>query len=203
MKLTPERLDALTELINIGVGQAAGTLSQMLEFTIKLKVPLVKILSPQLLQQELRGRLGQQYLSSVKLEFSGSFSGNAQLVFPTESAATLVSLLTGEESETNDLDALRIGTLTEVGNIVINGVMGSISNILTQPINYNLPNYIEQDIEHLLLSSISEQNYKEVLLAQSQFDIEELEVKGDIILFFNVGSLDSFLEAIDELCDRY
>ena len=29
-----------------------------------------------------------------------------------------------------DLDSLRSGTLSEVGNIVINGVMGSIGNIL-------------------------------------------------------------------------
>ena len=203
MKLTPDRLDALTELINIGVGQAAGTLSEMLEFTIKLRVPLVKFLSPSSLQQELRGRLDRDCLSSVKLEFSGSFSGTAQLVFPTESAATLVALLTGEESESSALDALRIGTLTEVGNIVINGVMGSISNILTQPINYNIPNYIEQDIAHLLPPQTSNGNNKEVILAQSQFDIEELQIKGDIILFFNVGSLDSFFEAIDNFCDRY
>lgn len=203
MKLTPDRLDAVTELINIGVGQAAGTLSQMLEFTIKLKVPVVKVLSPRSLQKELSVRLGNSYLSSVKLDFTGSFSGSAQLVFPTESAATLVSLLTGEESESDALDALRIGTLTEVGNIVINGVMGSISNILTQPINYNLPSYIEQDIGHLLPGETSDSKNKEVILAQSQFDIEELEIKGDIILFFNVGSLDTFLEAIDNFCDEH
>lgn len=200
MNLTADQLDALTELINIGVGQAAGMLNEMIEFRIHLQVPWLKFLSSAELLQELGGRLGKELLSSVQLEFSGSFGGNAQLVFPTDSAATLVEVLTGEESASPALDELKIGTLTEVGNIVINGVMGSISNILTQPIHYQVPNYIEEDIEHLLpLQEQQSKNQGEFLLAQTRFDIEELQVQGDIILFFNMGSFNALLAAIDNV----
>ena len=198
MKLTADQLDTLTELINIGVGQAAGMLNEMIEFHIQLQVPWVKLLSPRMLQQELGGRLGKDRFSSVQLDFSGSFSGSAKLVFPTESAATLISLLTGEESKSFALDELKIGTLTEIGNIVINGVMGSISNILTQPIHYNVPEYIEEDIQDLLPIEKFDPNTN-ILLAQNRFDIEELQVQGDIILFFNVGSFNSLLVAIDSI----
>jgi len=200
VKLTVDQLDALTELINIGVGQAAGMLNEMIEFRIQLQVPWLKFLSSSELQLELGGRLGKDRLASVQLEFSGSFGGNAQLVFPTDSAATLVEVLTGEESESPALNELKIGTLTEVGNIVINGVMGSISNILTQPINYDVPNYIEEDIEHLLpLRNRKSDDIGEFLLAQTRFDIEELQVQGDIILFFNMGSFNALLAAIDNM----
>ncbi len=200
MKLTADQLDALTELINIGVGQAAGMLNEMIEFRIQLQVPWLKLLSSLELQQELGGRLGKERLSSVQLEFSGSFGGNVQLVFPTESAATLVEVLTGEESESPALDELKIGTLTEVGNIVINGVMGSISNILTQSIHYDVPYYIEEDIEHLLpLQGQKFDDNGEFLLAQTRFDIEELQVQGDIILFFHMGSFNALLAAIDNM----
>lgn len=197
MKLTDYQIDALTELINIGVGQAAGMLNEMIEFRIRLQVPWLKLLSLLELQQELSDRLGRDLLSSVQLEFDNSFAGTAQLVFPTESAATLVALLTGEEPESPDLDELKIGTLTEVGNIVLNGVMGSISNVLEKAMHYAVPSYIEEDIVHLMPLKESNLNTT-VLLAQARFNVEELQVKGDIILFFKVGSFDALLAAIDE-----
>jgi len=196
VELTADQLDALKELVNVGIGHAAGMLNEMIEFRIRLNVPVVSLLTLSELQQELGGRLGLEELAAVKLDFSGSFAGTAQLIFPTESAATLVAILTGEEASSPDLDSLKIGTLTEVGNIVINGVMGSISNMLTQPLHYDVPTYLEEDIQHLMPLEDSDPAAN-VLLAQARFDVEELEVQGDIVLFFGVGSFDTLLTAID------
>ena len=194
-KLTEEQSDALKELINIGVGNAAGMLSEMIEYRIQLQIPQVEVVSPLDLQNELKQRLGRDPLSSVKLGFSGSFAGGAQLVFPTESAATLVAVLTGEEVGNPELDALKVSTLSEVGNIVINGVMGSIGNVLNRPLDYAVPSYAEEEVEHLLPSSKSEEEGA-VLLAPARFTIEELHVQGDVIIFFEVGSFEVLLEAI-------
>lgn len=197
MDLTDAQLDALKELVNIGVGQAAGMLNEMIAFRIRLQVPVIKLLSPQDLQQELKQRVLQEQLSTVQLDFSGTFSGSTQLLFPTESAATLVAVLTGEEPGSPDLDALKIGTLTELGNIVINGVMGSISNILTEPLHYQVPIYVEEDIEHLIPAADKSPTAK-ALLAEAHFDIEELQVQGDIVLnFLGVESFEALLSAIE------
>ena len=196
MDLTPEQLDALQELVNVGVGQAAGMLNEMIEFRIRLQVPILRLLTPDMLQEELNQRLGVDRLSAVQLDFKGSFSGMAQLVFPTESAATLVAVLTGEEVTSPDLDSLKIGTLTEVGNIVINGVMGSIANMLTQPLHYEVPTYAEEDVTHLMPRERADST---VILAQARFNVEELQVQGDIILFFNFGSFDMLVAAIDNV----
>lgn len=194
-KLTEEQSDALRELINIGVGNAAGMLSEMIEFRIQLQIPEVDVVSPLELQNELKRRLGADPLSAVKLGFSGSFAGGAQLVFPTDSAASLVSVLTGEDVGNPELDALKISTLSEVGNIVINGVMGSIGNVLNRPLDYAVPSYAEEQIEHLLPTPKSEKD-SAVLLAPARFTIEELHVQGDIVIFFDVGSFEVLLEAI-------
>lgn len=198
MQLTIDQLDALKELVNVGVGKSAGMLNEMIEFRIQLQVPIIKLVTLSELQAELGTRLGEEQLASVQLDFSGSFAGTAQLVFPTESAATLVAVLTGEAPGSPDLDALKIGTLTEVGNIVINGVMGSISNMLTQPLHYEVPAYIEEDINHLVGNKKPQQNI-DILLAQARFNVEELQVQGDIILFFGVGSFETLLAAIEDV----
>ena len=185
MNPTPEQIDVLKELINIGVGRAAGMLNDMLQSRVLLQVPYVKIFTPATLQAEIE-ELGSEKLSTVRLTFKGPFSGIASLVFPPDSAGKLVDVLTGEEPGETDLDSIRIGTLTEVGNIILNGVMGSIGNVLEKHINYSVPTYLENNIGQLLL-------------AHTRFSIEQLQIEGDIILLFEVGSFDALLEAIDAI----
>lgn len=197
MNPTPDQIDVLKELINIGVGRAAGMLDDMLQSRVQLQVPYVKIFSPLTLQEEI-GKLGSDKLSTVRLTFKGPFSGIASLVFPPDSAAKLVDILTGEEPGDTDLNSIKIGTLTEVGNIILNGVMGSIGNVLEQHINYSVPAYIEDNVEHLLLSDDLDSNTT-ILLAHTRFTIEQLQIEGDIILLFEVGSFDALLVAIDAI----
>jgi chemotaxis protein CheC len=72
------------------------------------------------LEQELIKKFNGDCFATVKQSFTGSFSRIAELVFPTESASKLVAVLTGEKQGSLDLDAAKICTLTEIGNIVIN-----------------------------------------------------------------------------------
>jgi len=166
--LTAEKKDALVELINIGVGRAAGMLNQMTS------------------------------LAAVKMNFSGTFSGTAALLFPTASAVQLVSYLTDEEPGTPDLDALRAVALTEVGNIVVNGVMGSITNMLNEQVKYGLPVYQEGRIAALVSSDTKDVD-EWMLLIQTRFSIEDLHVEGDIVLILEVGSLEAIFAGIDRV----
>lgn len=196
MNLTVEHLDVLQELINIGVGRAAGVLNEMIGCHISLQVPSINIISPWELHHELEERIQGEQVVAVRLGFTGSFTGTAQMVFPADSASMLVALLTGEEVGTPDLDSVKIGTLSEVGNIVINGVMGSISNVLQQRLDYSLPTYIEGSVDNLLPLPDFAANGT-VLVAQTHFTIEQLQISGDFILLFKVGSFNALLSAID------
>lgn len=195
MNLTPDQIDAIQEIVNIGVGRAASVLNEMLEAPIRLQVPYIKIGSPLDFQSEMETRLGGEQVAAVRQDFSGSFSGLAELVFPTDSASILAAVLTGEELGTPDLDAVRIGTLSEIGNILINSVIGSISNVLNQRLDYAIPSYIEDTVENLINVGDNQQE-NTILLAQTQFFIEQLQIRGDIILVFEVGSFDVLLDAI-------
>lgn len=196
--ISEEQLDALQEFINIGVGRAAGMLNEMVESPIVLNVPVLQVFDSKTLEQALTTQFEDHRLSAVGLKFTGSFSGSAELVFPTQSASSLVSLLTGEERNSPDLDAVKIGTLTEVGNIVINGVLGSISNLLRRRMDYALPTYSEDTIQHLLSSNYSFVPDTVFFLAQAKFEIKQLEIVGDIILIFEMASFGVLLSCIDE-----
>lgn len=196
MNLTLKHIDALQELVNIGVGRAAGVLNDMLASPIQLNIPEVRLLSPEELKLELKSQFDDSLLATVQLNFAGSFSGTAELVFPAESAADLVSILTGEAPGTPDLDVVKIGALLEVGNIVLNGIMGSLSNVLIEHLDYSLPAYNESDVNNFPIFADVNENTK-IILAHTCFIIEQLKISGGIILMFTIGSLDALLKAID------
>ena len=195
MNPTECQLDALRELINIGIGRAAKVLSEMVNARILLQVPFIKLLTPENLRREM-GHMGEGLLAAVRLGFKGPFSGTAALVFPPDSASKLVAILTGEGMGTPDLDSVRVGTLSEVGNIVINGVMGSIANVLKLQINYTLPTYTEDNIENLV-TPIDTVPDATVVLAHTRFTVEQRHIEGDIILIFELGSFSVLMNAIN------
>ncbi len=223
MNPEPRHLDAISELLNIGVGRAAGMLNQMVGSPIRLEVPSVKILRASQLGAELgTGAAGArpaearpagarpaearpaEALSFVRLSFGGAMEGTAALVFPPDSAAKLVAALLGEAEESGgaaDLDSLRIGTLSEVGNIVINGVMGSIGNILHLRLTYGLPTYLEASPDHLFDPRTAGGDPM-VVVAHARFTVEDLDIRGTILLVFEVLSFDALLAAVDAVSEE-
>jgi len=193
MELTEDHLDAIKEFINIGVGKAANILNELLDAHISLDVPDLEIVP----SAEVVNLVPyyNEVLSTIQLEFKGNFSGSAALVFPPKSASNLVAALTGEEVGSSDLDMLRAETLTEVGNILINGVMGSISNMLENRLDFIPPRYSEDSLESIL--SINKDISENVLLIKTRFAVSDHKIEGNIILFFKVGSFDTLIESIE------
>lgn len=194
MKLTLFHIDALTEIVNIGIGQAAAILNEMLNSHVMLQVPHLEVIKPEDLPRYFTD-YGNKCLSMVKMDFSGNLNGVSSLIFPSDSASKLVAILTGEKMGTTDLDSVRMETLSEVGNIVLNGVMGSIGNILERHIDFSIPVYSESTIEEMIDKSFSMSGI--IVFAEGFFTVEDHKIKGNIVLLFEVSSMDVLLTAID------
>lgn len=197
VKYSERDIDAVREILNIGIGRAAGMLNKITKSHITLTVPDVEIISP----KEFRERKNtgdEDSLATVKLEFKGEFSGTTAVLFPPDSAANLVMAITGEEAGTPELDAIRIETLKEVGNIIINGVMGSVGNIIKSPLNYEIPAYNEESIVNLVSESkIIEEDG--IILAMTKFRVADLNVEGTIVMVLETGSMNALLEKINSI----
>jgi len=192
--LNNEQTDALTELVNIGIGHAAASLNSMVGHHIQLHVPKVYLAQRNTINKYFHTDF--QNISSVIMKFSGPFDGTSALIFPKESAEILVACLTGEPKDSSAMDELKAGALTEVGNILINGVMGSISNMLQTTLQYSVPDYIEGTLDHLI--DIDAQIGHSILIAETVFHINELDVKGTVALFFHVESFAVLLQKLDQ-----
>lgn len=203
MNLSEEQRDLLTELINIGVGRGASSLNQMLGTHISLSVPTIQVLDTTSSEmQTLLNAYSKQ--SSVHMSFSGGFLGSSLLTFSPESAMILVnSILEAELGDSladddmeDEIDSLQASALVEVGNIVINGVLGSLSNGLGVHLQYTVPSYEEASLESFLRQS-NEENIQLLILAKTLFKSQSLDLTGEIFLLLELSSLHEFVSLLD------
>ena len=192
--LTPLQKDALTELINIGVGKAAGVLNEMIATHVELNVPSVQILDSAALQKILEDANDSRH-SVVRLGFEGGLTGATSLVFLLCDAGKLVGLLTGEQQNDSEFDSVMEHTLLEVGNIVINGVMGSIANTVGITINYSIPEY-KKDTLGNIFGSRKAHLQRLFILADTSFKIEEHQIDGTMFILFEMNSFQNVLQSI-------
>jgi len=83
----------------------------------------------------------------------------------------------------------------EVGNIVINSVIGTISNILQKQVKYHLPNYMESNLYHVLgLDQVPDDHI--IIVAHTHFVAINRAINGKILLVFEASSLQSLMDLI-------
>ena len=196
MKPTPSQREVLKELINMGVGRGADVLNTMLSSHVHLHAPSIQLVKVRQLR-DLIDVSDNSRLAAVRLSFRGTFSGSAQLIFLVSDASRLVTALTGEGPVAEDIDAIREGTLCEIGNIVLNGVMGSIGNMLKTRFSYEVPTYAEGPFDSLW--GRHEDGDVWTLLARTHLLVERLQINAGIGLFWEIGVLSTLLDALDKL----
>ncbi len=189
-----EFIDAFKEFLNIGVGRATSVLGEMLQLPISLTVPAIEMYNKLELVNSGQEFINEE-LSTVQMEFSGKFSGKAGLVLPTQSARNLVTILMGGDDEENMNEFLGV-TINEVGNIILNGLLGSISNMLKEHLDYSVPVYNEDTVKNLLNKSNID-NDSTVVLGKAKFSVNELDIQGDVLLLLNSSQYKEFNRLIN------
>ena len=186
--------NALRDMVNMGLGRAASSLNLMLHTPIELDVPSISLLNPEDSYPDGRESL----LASVRIGFEGPFTGTAVLAFHPDSAVRLVASLIGQSPPPLTLTAVMSETLTEVGNILINCIIGSIGNILDRPFQYMLPEYLEGTLEELLRPPPSASGDHTILLVVTRFQTSQLHIEGHMYLLFELNRLDPLVSLLEE-----
>jgi chemotaxis protein CheC len=194
--LTPSQHDILKEIVNIGVGRAAGGLNQIVSRHIILNVPEV-ILTHLKSLDEYEDLYPEGPISTVIQAFSGQYYGKAALAFAPEDSDTLVKAITGGSIDNLDLNTLRREAISEIGNITINAVVGSISNLLQSPLDFFPPKYIEDTVPNILEKESNPNKGGILLLIDVQFIISGLQISGYLLIFFEMGDINVLLWLID------
>ena len=201
MNLSPAQVDALTELINIGYGRAAGALSELTGYRISLEVPKVALYEIQDVAPLLE-RLLQGEVASVNQVFSGPIAGNALLLLDQKSAIMLSELLTDERT-TSGFDVGAKEIVTEVGNILLNACLGVFGNLLQVQVSFAVPRLHVENVHTILKSiTVGSQELRYGLMVHTRFRLRASNVTGYLVIILGITSLDRMLAELGKWEDR-
>lgn len=126
--LTEGQIDALQEISNIGMGHAATALSQLLDESLLIRVPEVRVTEVSRVPAFLGG--AEKLVAGVTLQVLGDVRGTILLVFPEDSARELVQRLTGTGQAEMAFNEFSASTLKEVGNILASAYLNALGSLL-------------------------------------------------------------------------
>lgn len=198
LDLNEDHLDFLVEILTIGAGRSSEILSEMLDTYIQLSIPSIKQIDMKDLNSELPYYFDRE-VSVIDLLFKGDVSGESKLIFPSESARLLGNILM-DTKEDEDFESARIGVLTEVGNIVLNSIMGTISNYLKIRFDYQIPVF-QNKLTRESLETLKNSR-DTILLADTRFIAEEHSIQGDIALIFSMQSMQDLTTLMDDYLEK-
>jgi chemotaxis protein CheC len=190
-------LDALTELVNLGVSTASVRLRDMVGEEVLLTVPAISTVSPDQAAEMIGGaRVGE--LVAVEQLFEGPVSGRALLIFPEANSLELVRAVLREEIPAVQVAELAPEALCETGNIVLQACLGTMANVLERTLSMAIPSLVRGRAQDLFPRAAK----GTVLFVYINFSIRGRRIRGYIALLMDLPSLTALKDLVDEYIKR-
>jgi chemotaxis protein CheC len=193
--LTPLQLDALREVGNIGSGNAAVALSTMVDKKVLLSVPRASLV-PLVKVSDLVGG-AETPVVGIYLHISGDASGSMLLLLEEHSAGQLAHLMCSPASE-GELTTVEQSALQETGSILAGSYLNALSQMTSILLKPSVPGFAMDMagaiIDFILVEISQSEDY--VLVIETEFDIMDRKIRGHLVLFPDLGSLDIILSRL-------
>ena len=186
-------VEALTKLVNSGVVSGVEVLNAMLSSEIRPDIPTIRVVEPYELEIETVIDDNSAF-AIVEMGFNGTLHGISGLVFPKENAWKFIEKVAGDDAGSGEFDFVSTGVLTEIGNIVLNRVMGAISNALALNLDYVVPNFFQGSLDRLWSNTPDRAG----LVAATRFKVDDFATEGNIVVFFDQTSFSRLIELIEK-----
>lgn len=137
-QLNAMHFDVLREIGNIGQGNAASSLSQMLSQAIDISVPSVKLLDFNESVEYLGGP--ENIVLGMLVGLKGDINGMMLYVLQKSFASSMLKSVFGKEiSDLTELDEMDLSFIQEIGNILAGSYVNAISSLTGLTIDISVP----------------------------------------------------------------
>lgn len=148
--MSSEYYDVLSELGNIGAGNAATALATMLQCKMDITVPKVRLMG----FNEVCGAIGgeEQIVVALDLMVEGDITGSIMFLMDEESAHLLVEKVMGMPTENgNAFTEMELSAIQEIGNIIVGAYLNSLATLTNMMVAPSVP-YLSIDMAGAILS---------------------------------------------------
>ncbi|HQA06881.1 MAG TPA: chemotaxis protein CheC [Syntrophomonadaceae bacterium] len=198
-ELSNLQVDALKEIGNIGAGNAATALAQMINSKIDMNVPKVSILEFDKVPELLGG--ADSYVVGIYLTVTGSAPARILFILPVAQACRLVDMMMGQppgHTVPQQMNEIEYSAMMELGNIISATYLNALAMFTQLTLVPSVP-ALGMDMAGALLNAILAQFGEvadHVLVLETQFKKGDEDVVGHFFMLPEPGSLNTILTAL-------
>ena len=189
--------DTLQELLNLGIGRASAALSRLTGEPVDMSIPNVMLDRTEEVLKLVQSWEHDQMIV-IREDFRGSFSGNACLIFPDRQSLELVRLILPDSAPTDMVTEIAQEALMEVGNIVLNAALATVSNFLASDLETGLPYFERWNAEAIG----NDENSPHAILLEVSIALQKTGIKGYLITLMQPKSIQALQSAIAHLSEH-
>jgi len=196
--ISPTHIDILKEVGNIGAGNAATALAQLINKKITMRVPEVNVMSFDEIIDVVGGP--ENMVAGIYLRFMGGIDGNILFIIPYRNTLNLLDIIFGEKKRDLfcEFDPIERSALAEIGNILAGSYLSAISSLTKMLLKPSVP-ALAIDMAGAILS-VPLTYYGHVgdtaLLIDTVFEEGENLIKGHFFLIPDVDGYDNLFLAL-------
>ncbi len=197
--LTDIEMDALREIGNVGMGNAATALSKMISKKVDINLPSTEFVGITNFPEVAGGR--ETVVDCLFVPLTGDISGNALFFFSHDSALRLIDIMMGKEpGSTKELSEMDMSSFTEMANIVAGAYLSSMANMLKISIFPSPPKSASDMLQAVIDAILAElaKHANEVLFIKTNMTIDDVKIEGTFTLLFDEDSLNIVLKKLKE-----
>ena len=190
-------IDVLREIANIGSGNAASSLSRMLDHPVNLTIPYIGIKGFNEACTVLGGP--EAVMVGTLLFLSEALQGMMMFLLPAETACNLVNMLMYSDIKCYDeIDEIGFSAINEVSNIMSASFVGAMADMSELTIDISPP---EATLDMLgSIMSVPSIYFAKVsdtlLLIQSELEIAGKKTKTNVLLLPDMPSLEKLMKSL-------
>lgn len=191
--------DILTELGNIGTGNAVASLALMMDNPFEVGIPNIRFVKYQEIFSELD--IQEEIQAGVLIQVLGEIKG--MFLFLMDEAftrAVLNGMLEERERDLTSLDEMECSVLSELGNIMCGSYVRALSQMTGMEADVTVPDMCIDMGGAILGVPLARhlQVSDDVLLIENVFRMGEASFVGRILFWPEIGSMHDMLERLRE-----
>ena len=190
-------IDVLKEIANIGSGNAASSLSRMLDHPVDIAIPYIGIQG----FNEATAFLGgpEAVMVGTLLFLTEAIQGMMMFLLPVETACDLVNMLMYSDIKSyEEIDEVGFSAINEISNIMSASFVGAIADMSGLTIDISPPEATLDMLGSIMsVPSIYFAKMSDtLLLMQNELEIAGKKTKTSVLLLPDMPSLDKLMKSL-------
>lgn len=193
-KFTDMQIDVLKELVNIGGGNAATSISKMVDKPIDMDVPTINILNYNQVYDTIMSE--DTIVNAILMSMEGAGEGVFLYIMDMESTDRLVDMMFSSGAEIDE--EMKASMMEEVVNILVSSFLSSISKMLEIDLCLTVP-IMATDMFGAIVSSVyieSGQYDEELMIIKNEFQYKGEKVESSLYFVPKPGVLEKLFKSI-------